>query len=59
MVNVIAVVNVIAFEGVNPSRLRRASTTFDGEGDAVRLARRQRNWIATVRQVCGREPDRR
>lgn len=43
-----AVVSVNAFEGVDPSLLRRASTTFDGEGEESRLARRKRNWIANV-----------
>jgi hypothetical protein len=43
-----AVVNVNAFEGVDPSLLRRASATFDGEREEERLARRKRNWIADV-----------
>jgi hypothetical protein len=43
-----AVVNVNAFEGVEPSILRRTSTTFEGEGEGTRLARRKRNWIANV-----------
>ena len=43
-----AVVNVNAFEGVDPSLLRRASTTFDDETESARLARRKRNWIAKV-----------
>jgi hypothetical protein len=43
-----AVVSVNAFEGVDPSLLRRGSATFDGESEADRLARRQRNWIADV-----------
>lgn len=44
-----AVVSVNAFEGVDPSLLDRASAmTFDGESEAVRLARRKRNWIANV-----------
>jgi hypothetical protein len=43
-----AVVSVNAFEGVSPSRLSRAQTSFDGEGVGDRLARRRRNWIADV-----------
>lgn len=44
-----AVVNVNTFEGVDPSLLRRISTNFDDEGNESRLARRQRNWIASVK----------
>ncbi len=43
-----AVVSVNAFEGVDPSLIRRASASFDAESEAVRLARRKRNWIADV-----------
>jgi hypothetical protein len=43
-----AVVSVNAFEGVDPSLLRRAPASFDGEGSGERLARRKRNWIADV-----------
>jgi len=43
-----AVVSVNAFEGVDPLLLVRASATFDGESEEVRLARRKRNWIANV-----------
>jgi hypothetical protein len=43
-----AVVSVNAFEAVEPSLLRQASATFDGEDEGTRLARRQRNWIANV-----------
>ena len=43
-----AVVSVNAFEGVAPSLLRRASATFEGENDEVRLARRKSNWIGNV-----------
>lgn len=43
-----AVVSVNAFEGVDPSLLRRAAASFDGEGTDSRLARRKRNWIANV-----------
>jgi hypothetical protein len=48
-----AVVNVIAFEGVKPSLLRRASAAFENESEEARLARRQRNWIADVEFVDG------
>jgi hypothetical protein len=44
-----AVVNVNALEGVDESRLRRASARFDGEDVDSRIARRKRNWIADVR----------
>jgi hypothetical protein len=44
-----AVVNVNAFDDVDPALLRRAASNFDGEGVEARLARRQRNWIADVR----------
>jgi hypothetical protein len=43
-----AVVSVNAFEGVEPSLLRRSPANFDGEGTGDRLARRKRNWIADV-----------
>jgi len=43
-----AVVSVNAFEGVEPSFLRRAPATFDAEDEETRLARRKRNWIADV-----------
>jgi hypothetical protein len=43
-----AVVNVNTFEGVDEALLRRSASTFDGEDEAVRLARRQRHWIADV-----------
>ena len=46
-----AVVSVNAFEGVEPSLLRRASASFDGEGTDSRLARRKRNWIANVEHI--------
>lgn len=44
-----AVVNVNTFEDVDPKRLERTSTSFDGEDVESRLARRQRNWIGAVR----------
>ena len=43
-----AVVSVNAFEGIEPSRLKRSPAHFDGEGTDDRLARRKRNWIADV-----------
>ena len=47
-----AVVNVNAFENVDPSLLKHASATFEGEDEATRLARRKRNWIADVRYAA-------
>jgi hypothetical protein len=44
-----AVVNVNCFDGVDASRIRIAPASFDGEDVSDRLARRQRNWIGTVR----------
>ena len=44
-----AVVNVNALENVDPSWLRRAAASFEGEDVESRLARRRRNWIADVR----------
>lgn len=46
-----AVVSINAFEGVEPSLVRRASANFDGEGEESRLARRKRNWIPDVQYV--------
>jgi hypothetical protein len=46
-----AVVSVNAFEGVDQSLLRRASASFDGEGNESRLGRRTRNWIANVEYI--------
>ena len=43
-----AVVNVNAFENVNPPLLRRTPASFEGEDADSRLARRKRNWIADV-----------
>lgn len=48
-----AVVNVNAFEDVEPSLLRRASARFDDEANDSRLARRKRHWIANVKYVEG------
>lgn len=45
---VYAVVSVNAFQDVDPSLLRRAAATFEGESERTRLARRQLNWIADV-----------
>ena len=50
--NLYAVVSVNAFEEVDPSRLRRAPASFDGEGSETRLARRKRNWIGNVSYVA-------
>jgi hypothetical protein len=43
-----AVVSVNAFDGVDPSLLRRAPMSFEGETLETRLARRKRGWIADV-----------
>jgi hypothetical protein len=43
-----AVVNVNAFENVEPAWLRRAGADFEGEDMESRLARRTRNWIPDV-----------
>ena len=48
-----AVVSVNAFEGLDPSLIRRGSADFEGEGTDSRLARRRRNWIADVRIIEG------
>jgi hypothetical protein len=48
-----AVVSVNAFEGVDPSLLRRGPASFDGEGTGDRLARRKRTWIPNVRFIDG------
>jgi hypothetical protein len=49
-----AVVSVNAFEGVEPSLVKRAAATFEGENEEMRLARRRRNWIGDVEIVgCG------
>ena len=44
-----AVVNVNTFNSVDPSCLQRSAADFEGEDFEARLARRRRNWIATVR----------
>lgn len=46
-----AVVNVNALENVDPSWLRRAPVTFDGEDVESRLERRKRNWITDIRLI--------
>jgi hypothetical protein len=43
-----AVVSVNAFEGVDPTLLRRAPVSFEGESERARLERRKQNWIARV-----------
>jgi hypothetical protein len=43
-----AVVSVNAFENVDRARLRQAPISFEGESEAVRLARRKRGWIGDV-----------
>jgi hypothetical protein len=43
-----AVINVNTFENVEPSMLRRSSSTLDEETEDQRLGRRERNWIADV-----------
>jgi hypothetical protein len=48
-----AVVSVNAFEGVEPSLVKRAAATFEGESEEMRLARRKRNWIGDVEIVGG------
>ncbi|MGH8282325.1 MAG: GFA family protein [Gammaproteobacteria bacterium] len=46
-----AVVNVNTFEDVDQLLLSHAPVNVDGEGEASRLARRKRNWIANVRYI--------
>ncbi len=48
---VYAAVSVNALEDVVPSMLGRATSSFDGEGQEDRLARRKWNWIPEVRFV--------
>jgi len=50
---VYAVVNVNVLENIDPSWLRRAAASYDGEDVESRLARRQRNWIGSVRIAGG------
>jgi hypothetical protein len=42
------VVSVHAFEDVDPSLLKPAPISFEGEETGSRLARRKRNWIGKV-----------
>jgi hypothetical protein len=51
--HVYAVVNVNTFQNVEPSWLQRSAADFEGEELDSRLARRKRNWIASVRMVEG------
>lgn len=44
-----AVVNVNAFEGLDPKTLPRAPVSFGGESTQNRLERRKQRWIPTVR----------
>ena len=44
-----AVVSVNAFDDLDPGLIRTAAASFDGEDVGSRLARRTRNWIASVR----------
>jgi hypothetical protein len=46
-----AVVNVHAFEGIDPALLDHAPRSFDGEDEAARLSRRTRTWIGDVRMI--------
>ncbi|HXD39525.1 MAG TPA: hypothetical protein VN649_03125 [Ramlibacter sp.] len=46
-----AVVSVNAFENVEPSLLKPAPVSFEGETEESRLARRKRGWIANVQYV--------
>jgi hypothetical protein len=43
-----AVVSVNALEDVEPTLLRRAAASFEGEDTGSRLERRRRSWIAEV-----------
>lgn len=43
-----AVVNVNAFDNVDPATVRKSPITFEGEALGSRLARRKRNWISDV-----------
>lgn len=44
-----AVVNIHTFEGVDPTRMVRRVTDFEGETPTQRLARRHQRWTADVR----------
>jgi hypothetical protein len=43
-----AVVNVNAFDDFDATLLERTPSSFDGESEGDRLARRARNWIGDV-----------
>ena len=45
----LAVVNVNTFEGVDPASVARSPASFEGEDVESRLARRRQRWIGTVR----------
>jgi hypothetical protein len=49
--NLYAVISVNAFNGVDPSLIRRAPASFESEDTESRLARRKRNWIGSVQFV--------
>ena len=49
-----AVVNVNTFEDVDPAMLQRAPSSFDGETEGDRLARRKLRWIGDVTFVSPR-----
>jgi hypothetical protein len=52
-----AVVSVNAFENIDRSLLRQVPASFDGETEAVRLARRKRGWIADVKFLASAAPE--
>ena len=43
-----AVVNINTFDDIDPARLDRSSSDFEGEATEDRLARRKSRWIADV-----------
>jgi hypothetical protein len=51
-----AVVNVHAFEGIDPAIVRVAPANLDGEGTDSRLARRARSWIRHVEMQVAPAP---
>ena len=53
--NTYAVVSVNAMEGVPAALFKRIPTSFDGEDESARLARRKRGWIPEVR-ISGAHP---
>ena len=52
-----AVVNVNTMEGIEPTLLKRAPISFDGEDETSRLKRRAKGWIPNVR-FAGNEVQR-